>query len=432
MGGLFRSRVCALVFTAQSIMAAGVSGQGIVTLDQIYNQLRSSSPQFAAAVALADAARLRKSAAGLPSDPLVQLGFMNLSLPQLRADMPSSMAPSIQLMQMVPFPGKLSLAGRIAEKDTKAAELQAAELLWELRARAAMSFYEIYSIDAQVEVMIGTLALLENFAGVAKALYAAGTGRQSDVLRANVETARMRADLHRMRAMRSAASARLNGLLNRPAETAIGRVKVGVLPAEAPDLVTLRASADSTRPMLSRGQALLEKATLQRSLAGKELWPDVTVGIGYGQRAAEDGIERMASVMMGASLPVFAARKQLRMRDEATAMVNMAHAELAVMRSQVAARIQELSAILERNAGLIELYRAEILPQAEANVQSALSSYRVGSVDFMTLLDAQMTVANHQKELHGLIAEHGIAVAELEMTIGRVIPVTRPLPVEIP
>jgi cobalt-zinc-cadmium efflux system outer membrane protein len=52
-------------------------------------------------------------------------------------------------------------------------------------------------------------------------------------------------------------------------------------------------------------------------------------------------------------------------------------------------------------------------------VSSALSSYRVGRVDFMTLVDAQMTNNEYEQELAVLLSEYGVAFAELEMTIGR-------------
>ena len=65
------------------------------------------------------------------------------------------------------------------------------------------------------------------------------------------------------------------------------------------------------------------------------------------------------------------------------------------------------------------LYRSTVLPQAEATVASALSAYRVGGVDFMTLLDDRMTVNKYRQELYALDADEGKAWAELEMLIGR-------------
>ena len=60
-----------------------------------------------------------------------------------------------------------------------------------------------------------------------------------------------------------------------------------------------------------------------------------------------------------------------------------------------------------------------MIPQTEATVASALAAYRVGGVDFMTLLDNRMTVNKYRQQLFALDAEQGKAWAELEMLVGR-------------
>ena len=110
----------------------------------------------------------------------------------------------------------------------------------------------------------------------------------------------------------------------------------------------------------------------------------------------------------------------------------MAAADLTDMRARVDARIGELLAELDRARRLIALYRGEVLPQGEANVESAFSSYRVGSVDFMTLVDARMTVNEYEREYYGLLGEYGAGIAELEMEVGRELPVTAEILAEVP
>ena len=100
-------------------------------------------------------------------------------------------------------------------------------------------------------------------------------------------------------------------------------------------------------------------------------------------------------------------------------MTRMARADLAAMRAETRARVGEVSASLVRARDLARLYRTTVLPQAEAAVGSALSAYRVGTVDFMTLLDDRMTVNRYRQELHTLDADEGKAWAELEMLVGR-------------
>jgi outer membrane protein, heavy metal efflux system len=426
----------------QALGAAGASATAVaepghtatmLSLDEVYRLAWERNPMLKAAGAMADATATREASAALPPDPTIQVGVMNFSIPGFDTDMASSMAPSIQAMQMVPFPGKLGLSGQIAEQSTDMARAAADERWWEVRSMAAGAFYRIFEIDSQLDVMRETLGLLENFQEVADAMYRAGGGRQSDVLRANVEVSRMEAEITRMEAMRKVATARLNAVLNRPAETAVPTVVLPELPSTSPEPATLLAWSEETRPLLSRSRTGVEQAQTRQALARRQIWPDFSIGLQYGQRdAGAMGTERMGSAMVGFSVPIFAAARQLRMRDEATAMETMAQAELSAARAQVDSRIGELLAELDRSRTLIALYRNDVLPQAEANVESSFASYRVGAVDFMTLVDAQMSTNRYEQELYALLAEYGRAVAELEATVGRELPATTELLAEVP
>ena len=402
--------------------AQGAPAEPRLTLREAYEIARAQNPMLRAAGAAVDASAAREASAGLPPDPSIEIGVMDFSLPDFRTDMATSMTPAVRGMQMLPWFGKLGLSERIAEQSTDIARAGAEESWWEVRSRTAMEFYMIYEVERELRVMRETLALLGNFEQVAKAMYAAGEGRQSDVLRAGVEVARMQADILRMEAMRAAAVARLNAVLYRPAETPVAAVALEPLPLDVPAADSLRDWAEKSRPMLEAGRTAVEQAETRVTLTRREIWPDPTIGFQYGQRDGEMGTERMGSAMIGFTIPIFAGSRQLRMRDEMGAMRVMAEADLADMRAQVSARIGELVAELDRTRSLFELYREEVLPQARANVESAFFSYRVGAVDFMTLVDAQMTVNEYEQEYFALLADYGRSIAELEMTIGRELP----------
>jgi len=414
--------------TAAAAQAAPASDS--LRLDAVVAQVLERSPRLQAMRAGAEAAALRRPEASTLPDPMIQLGVMNLGLPDLRADMPSSMAPSVQLMQMIPFPGKLGLKGDIAALDEARAASAADEMAWEMRGMAATMFWELYSLDRRLDVMRETLALLRDFQQVAKAMYVSGMGRQADVLRADVEVARMDGEIRSMEAMRTAMAARLNALRDLPADAPVASPAPGALPGRLPGRDTLVAWAEASRPLLAEGRQAVEQAGSRVDLARRELWPDLTVGVAYGQRGADMGTERMGSAMVGFSLPIFAGRRQHAMRDEALAMRRMADAELGSRRVEVAARVEELLAEADRTRSLTALYRDEILPEARATVESALSSYRVGAVDFMTLVDAQMNVNRFEGELYELVADYGKAVAALESTVARSMPADEPLVAE--
>ena len=399
-------------------------------LGDLYARVQRSNPRIEAAQQLVRAAQARIPGARRPPDPQLQLGFMNYTLPGL-APMPTLGMTQFQLMQMIPLGGKLSLAGRVADAQAAATNERAADVGWELRNQTAMAFYDLYATDRQLDVARETLRLLKDVALTAQSMYRVGQGRQADVLRAQVEIARMAEDTLRMQAMRETMIARLNALMN--SETAIvATPTLPAFPATLPAREWLDSVALGARPMIRAGLEEVRAAEASATLARRELIPDLQVGVQYAQRGAtmtgvdasgapmsERTTERMGSLMFGVSIPIFARDRQLQMRAEANAMKAMAEADVAAMRAETRGKIGESYAALTRARNLAALYRSTVLPQAEAAVASAMTAYRSGSVDFMTLLDDRMTVNRYRQELFTLEADEGKAWAELEMLTGR-------------
>ena len=389
-----------------------------LVLGDVFDRASRANPRIRAALAVVDAARSRIPSAKLPPDPQVQFGLMNYELPGLKPMDPLGMT-QLQVMQMVPLGGKLGLSGDVAEYRARAASGRAIDVAWEVRSQVAMAFYDLYATERSLAIARETLRLLQDARATAEAMYRVGEGRQTDVLRAQVEIARMTEDTIRMQTMRTGMAARLNALLDQSAELDVPSPALPAFPTSVPALDSLQQAAQDARPMLQAGREDVQAASASARLARRELIPDLQLGVQYGQRGGEMGIERMGSLMVGASVPIFARSRQLRMRDETVAMREMAEAELAAMRADTRARVAEGYADLTRARNLATLYRRTVLPQAEAAATSALSAYRVGGVDFMTLLDNRMVVNRYRQELFRLEAEEGQAWAELEMLLGR-------------
>lgn len=324
----------------------------------------------------------------------------------------------IQLMQMLPLPVKLKLAGQIASSEASAATARAEDIRWDVRSRIAMAFYDVYQIQNSLKVAGQTKRILQDIAKTVQSMYAVGDGKQADVLRAQVEVTKMSEDIVRMESMRSAMTGRLASTLDL-SDTVAGVAALPNLPDSLPPLEQLIAIAETNRPMILAGRLDLAAAIASERLAAKEIWPDIQVGVQYGQNRGAMGTERMGSLMVGATIPIFARSRQLKMRDEAEAMRSMAAADLAAMRAETRGRITELYADFVRARNLRALYRTTVLPQAQGTVSASFASYRVGDVNLMTLLDNQMTVKNYQQQVFELEAEQGKAIAEMEMLVGR-------------
>jgi cobalt-zinc-cadmium efflux system outer membrane protein len=391
-----------------------------VLLGTVLDAVERTNPRLDAARATARAALARVPGVTRPPDPQLQIGWMNYELPSLRP-MDAIGMTQLQLMQMVPVAGKLRLAGLAETARADATATRVADVSFDLRARASMAFYDICTVDGTLGVARDTRRLLQDISDIAAKMYQVGDGRQADVLRANVELARMQEEIIRMEAMRTTMTARLNALLVEPPDALVGAPSLPRFPAALPALDSLTRLAEQNRPMIRAGAQEVDAADASERLAQRGIWPDFQVGVQYGQQPGPTGAQRMGSLMVAASLPIFAKSRQLQAREEANAMRAVAAADLAAMRAETRGAVGEAHANLVRARRLADLYRTSVLPQAEATVTSSLASYRVGTVNFMTLLDAQMTLNRYRQELFTLEAEEGKAWAELEMLTGRVL-----------
>ena len=400
-------------------------------LGDLYSAVERDNPRMTAARALVRATQARVPGAKRPPDPQLQLGFMNYGLPGL-SPMPTLGMRQLQLMQTVPLGGKLTLAGRVAAARGAATGERAEDVRWELRNETAMAFYDLYATERQLDVARETVRLLHDIARSAESMYRVGEGRQADVLRAQVEIARMAEDTVRMQAMRQTMIARLEALLDRDGTLSAASCALPQFPDSIPTRAWLDSVAINDRPMIRAGLEDVRAADASATLARREIIPDLQIGVQYGQQGStmsftdatgalmtQRRTERMGSLMVGASIPIFARDRQLQMRNEANAMKAMVLADVAAMRAETRGKIAEAYADLARARNLAQLYRATVLPQAEAAVASAAAAYRVGSVDFMTLLDDRMTVNRYRQQLSTLEADQGKAWAQLEMLTGR-------------
>jgi len=403
---------------------------GSLVLAELLAIARTDNPRLRGALHRVQASTAMVPEAGALPDPMLEVGAMNLSLWDFSATMPASMAPSFQLTQRFPLAGKRGLRETMAGQAAEAVGAAAEEVWWGVRREVSVAFFSLYQVDRELEVMGETLGLLQDFETVARALYTAGRGRQADVLRASVEVARMDAEIRRMEAMRESVSASLNALLDRPVDTPVPTPVLPPLPADVPDLETLTQWAQESRPLLAQMRFGVEQAATREELAKRSIWPDITVGLQYGLGRMEGSYQSMGGAMVGVGLPIHAGKRQYAARDEAQALRLSAEADLQEARAHVLARIAGELADLERSRSLLALYREEILPQARATVASALNSYRAGTVDFMTLVDAEMAVNRFHGEYYRLISSYGASLATLEMTIGRELPVADRLTVE--
>ena len=177
------------------------------------------------------------------------------------------------------------------------------------------------------------------------------------------------------------------------------------------------------RPQIKSLASLANKGQASQRLARKEFYPDFNLSFEYMFKEAistemvSDPGFNMFTVGVTFNLP-FQQERRRAMLAESTSETDMAAEELNGLKNTISYTINDTLAQLERRRNLVELYRGGIIPQAEQSLESAVISYRVSKVDFLTLLDGRMTLFNYERELYESQAEYMMKLAQLEAAIG--------------
>lgn len=395
--------------------------EGPVLSELIQEALENNPRLESASRKVLSAERAIPQAGALP-DPRITLGLMNLPVNSFAFDQEPMTGKQIAVMQMFPFPGKLSLSTDMAEFEAAAVQQQKQEVRNQIIQTVRRAYYDLYAVDRALETVQKNKELMEQLIRIVEIKYATGSGLQQDVLRAQVELSKLDDDLIMWRQKRLVAAAHLNAVLNRPAASPIDVTSPNL---EAPETMNLEFSPqeiERQRPLLIAWRERLNKAEAAVKLARKDLWPNITVGAGYSQRNdLKTGAKMYDFFSMSVTLdiPLFYKRKQNQKIAEKQLDFQAVEAHYANILNDVLADVEVQKAELERSRKRIELYEGGILLQARQSLESAQAGYQVGKVDFLNVVDNWMRLLNYELQYSFALSNYYKALAGYEFAVGK-------------
>lgn len=368
-----------------------------------------------------DALEKKIKQTSIPSDPMLMLGVVNLPTNfSFKSDVMTMK--EIGVSQMLMYPEKYSLMGKMSEKDYEIAKEIYQSKKLELTANVKMLYFEIYYMTKAIEITQRAIDLLKDFVKITSTRFATGQGIQQDVLKAQVELSKMTDELIRMEAERKDLIARFNALLFRKPTDSVytpAEVKFVEFSKSYDELEKL---AFGNNPMIVSMEKMVEKDKVMNQLARRELLPDFEIKFSYGQRSAIEptGMKAhdMLSFSIGVNVPIFFWRKQNLKIQETQIIISQSESKLLAMKNEVSRMIQEALNNIEKNVKLLDLYKNGLIPQATHNLNIGLVGYQVGKIDFMTLVDNFMALYNYQIQYEKVFADYLSKLAELEMLVG--------------
>ena len=281
------------------------------------------------------------------------------------------------------------------------------------------AYYQLYAVDKSLEIVAKNLRILSDFTTIAESWYSVGQGVQQDIFKAALEKSKLLELQITLKQQRTSLEATLNYLLFRPEATPVGRIADFRLPTLSLTSRQLNERAFDQRPQLKSLTTLANKGETARELALKESYPDFNLSLEYmfREESMNDPGYNMFSLGVTFNLPLQRERRQA-MVAEASSETVMSREELNAFKNSIAYSVNDLLAQMERRRKLVELYQGGIIPQAEQSLESAVISYKVNKVDFLTLLDGRVNLFNYERELYDSLADYMMKLAQLEAVVG--------------
>lgn len=205
-------------------------------------------------------------------------------------------------------------------------------------------------------------------------------------------------------------------LLERIGDTTFAKQNVDgdldLIPAN-PSLESLRQLALAERPDVRAAAREVDAASARIALENARARPDLSPFVGY-KRIASDN-----TLLFGVSIP-------LRIRDRnqagiarAEADAKTAAAQLKLNQNRALAEVEAAYEAFQTTREQVELFRSELLRQADESGTIALAAYEEGGTDLLPVLEAQRTRAEVRQQYFKTLFDYRSSLIDLELAVGR-------------
>jgi outer membrane protein, heavy metal efflux system len=429
---LFRLAAALALALGPRMLAAQSPALRDSVLMRLTAEALAANPSLFASRAMARAAESRSKAAGALPDPMLTAGVMDLTLPGFHFHESDFSEVDVELSQQFPWPGTLGARTEAARAEARARDADARARRRDLVVRTAELYYRLRYIVTARATLARQRGLLATGVDISTARYATTTAPQSDPLQARVALARLDTEEADLAAQEVELRAQLKALRNVPGRDSltIEPIQAALVPSEVyrPSAATTEESADSRgphslpeHPRLAARRAEIEAAEQTVRVEQLGARPDFTLAVRYGYRPTINGFNfpDFFSAFIGVRLPLFAGRKQLRLADAARADAEAAGAALADEQAGLAEEIRTVRAQIRSGATRLRLLTDQVVPAAQATVDASLRVYRVGKVEFLTVLASEDALYRAELDAAQVASEYLTHLVVLEQLLAR-------------
>lgn len=374
-----------------------------------------SRPEVLAAKARAEAAAQRPAMVSALEDPMVSASIDHYPYDNPMMESGRRYNKSFAVEQKFPLSRVRAHREDAARAEADRARALEAGTELDVVLDAQRSFLMLHERRRMKGVVEEQISLARQLVSAAASRYSSGSGVQADVLRAEVEVARLQAERLSLAAQIRSAEVMLNVSLGRSAQDTIPVLQYQPNRAEPDSEAKVLDQAFSNRPELAVGAAEVAKSKADVEVMRTMYKPMAMIRVGQATTMAEGP---GAMFMIGVSIPLWRERLDAGV-SEAQAMQRMADADLESMRRMVAGEVlaarEKVNAVRAQRHAL----ESEVLPRALVAVDSSLAGYASGKGSLVAAIESARALWSVQAELLMVESALGEAWVRLDRAIGK-------------
>ena len=388
----------------------------IVRLADLLAQARERNPQLHAAQSRWEAMTKVAGQVGSLPDPTISVRNFGVGQPFSTLNTSNFAFVSLGFSQEIPFPGKRRLRSAIASEGAQAEKERYQQLELDVLSEVKAAYYDYFYFTKAMGNVARTRNLMLSFEEIAEVRYSVGRGIQQDVLRAQLELTALLDREEVFRQQKGSAQAAINTLVDRSPSAPLGspeEVEQSPFPGE---LTELYRKMQHNSPVLREREHDVDRDALAVDLSRKNYFPDMRARFEWQHTGSLFRDYYVAA--FEAKVPLYFWRKQRLGVEEAS--VRLIETRQAYRAATQELLFQTKDHFLQARASdrLISLYKTAIIPQATLTLESAISSYEVGSVDFLTLVNTAIVLLDYELRYYRHLAKYQKALARLEPVVG--------------
>jgi len=335
---------------------------------------------------------------------------------------PDRQLAEVQVMQMIPWLGRLQAEARQAHMEALVAENQYQAERLRVVGDIRATWFKLYVLGKQIETTEADKAQLESLITTANARVRTGNAEPGDVLMATLELSSLEEQLISFRQQLAASVAELNRLVGREANMLVS--PPAEIDAELPgwNHELLRQTAMERQPELNAARLRTAGTRWGIEVARLKRRPDLTFGVGWVVMDAPGAMTPDAgrdSLTLGvtASVPIWH-RKYDAMVSEASREHYAAHASEDEVALRLDALLRDLWEMARASQQTVELYETTILPQARQTFEADQKSLVNNTVTFDRVIRDYRTLLNLELGYHRALGQLATTVARIRQAVG--------------